>query len=201
MHIIFPQNISIPFFLNSISMHGNKKCMGAMPRWRHDMEMLSVLLVLCSENPPVTTLMSNYDDFVADTLHYNDVIMGPIASQITSLTIVYSIVYSDTDQGKHQSSALLAVVRGIHQGPVNSPHKWPVTRKMFPFDDVIMWTSCSKSPVACYSWDPMSHIVMLIVIYAVTDTVQMFVEWIVQILFVVGMPPKQSFLKHRRTEL
>ena len=68
----------------------------------------------------------------------NDVIMGAIASQITSLTIVYSIVYSDADQRKHQSSASLAFVRGIHRGPVNSPHKWPVTRKRFPFDDVIM---------------------------------------------------------------
>ena len=64
--------------------------------------------------------------------------MGPIASQITSLTIVYSTVYSDANQRKHQSSASLAFVRGIHRGPVNSPHKWPVTRKMFPFDYVIM---------------------------------------------------------------
>ena len=64
--------------------------------------------------------------------------MSEITSQITSLTIVYSIVYSDADQRKHQSSASLAFVRGIHRGPVNSPHKWPVTRKMFPFDDVIM---------------------------------------------------------------
>ena len=64
--------------------------------------------------------------------------MGAIASQITSLTIVYSIVCSDADQRKHQSSASLAFVRGIHRGPVNSPHKWPVRRKMFPFDDVIM---------------------------------------------------------------
>ena len=64
--------------------------------------------------------------------------MGTIASQITSLTIVYSTVYSDADQRKHQSSASLAFVRGIHRGPVNSPHKWPVTRKMFPFHDVIM---------------------------------------------------------------
>ena len=64
--------------------------------------------------------------------------MGAIASQITSLTIVYSTVYSDADQRKHQSSASMAFVRGIHQGPVNSPHKWPVKRKMFPFDDVIM---------------------------------------------------------------
>ena len=64
--------------------------------------------------------------------------MGAIASQITSLTIVYSIVYSNADQRKHQSSASLAFVRGMHRRPVNSPHKWPVTRKMFPFDDVIM---------------------------------------------------------------
>ena len=64
--------------------------------------------------------------------------MSAIASQITSLTIVYSIVYSGADQSKHQSSASLAFVWGIRRGPVNSPHKWPVTRKMFPFDDVIM---------------------------------------------------------------
>ena len=74
-------------------------------------------------------------------VHYNDVIMGTIMSQITGLTIVYSIVCSSADQRKHQSSASLAFVRGIHRGPVNSPHKWPVTRKMFPFDDVIMCTS------------------------------------------------------------
>ena len=73
--------------------------------------------------------------------HYGDVIMGAIASLLTSLTIVYSTVYSDADQRKHQSSASLAFVRGIHRGPMNSPHKWPVTRKMFSFDDVIMdWT-------------------------------------------------------------
>ena len=71
-------------------------------------------------------------------LHYSDVIMDPIASQITSLAIVYSIVYSDADQRKHQSSASLAFVQGIHRRPVNSPHKWPVPRKMSPFDDVIM---------------------------------------------------------------
>ena len=64
--------------------------------------------------------------------------MDAIASQITSLTIVYSTVYSDADQRKHQSSASLPSVRGSHRGPVNSPHKWRVTRKTFPFDDVIM---------------------------------------------------------------
>ena len=70
--------------------------------------------------------------------HYYDVIMGAIASQITSPTTVYSTVYSDADQRKYQSSAPLAFVRAIHWEPVNSPHKWPVTRKILPFDDVIM---------------------------------------------------------------
>ena len=64
--------------------------------------------------------------------------MSAIESQITILTIVYSTVYRDADQRKHQSSASLAFVWGIHRSPVNSPHKGPVTRKMFPFDDVIM---------------------------------------------------------------
>ena len=70
--------------------------------------------------------------------HYIDIIMTAMTSQITSLTIVYSTVYSGADQRNHQSSASLAFVWGIHRSPVNSPHKGPVTRKMFPFDDVIM---------------------------------------------------------------
>ena len=67
--------------------------------------------------------------------HYSDVIMGTMAFQITSLTIVYSTVYSGGDQTKHQSFASLAFVRGIHRWSVNSPHKEQVTLKMF--DDVI----------------------------------------------------------------
>ena len=70
--------------------------------------------------------------------HHDDVIMGAKASQITSFTIVCSTTYSDANQRKHQSSASLAFVRGFHRGLVNSPHKWPITRKMFPFIDVIM---------------------------------------------------------------
>ena len=71
--------------------------------------------------------------------HYNDVIMSAMSSQITSLSIVYSTVYSRRRSKKHQSSASLAFVRGIHRWPVNSPHKGPVTRKMFPFDDVMVY--------------------------------------------------------------
>ena len=93
-------------------------------------------------------IMTWCDDKIQD--HYGDVIMSTIASQITSLTIVYSTVYWGSDQRKHQSSASLAFVRGVHRWPVNSPHKWPVTRKMFPFDDVIMSCcseDCSVAPV------------------------------------------------------
>ena len=82
--------------------------------------------------------LNSYSWLYHQSIHYDDVIMSTIASQTTSLTIVYSTVYPGADQSKHQSSASLAFVWGIHRGPVNSPHKWPVTRKMFPFDDVIM---------------------------------------------------------------
>ena len=65
---------------------------------------------------------------------YNcDVIMGLMSSPITSLTIVYSSVYSGADQRKSQSFVSLAFVRGIHRWPVNSQHKGSVTRKMVPF--------------------------------------------------------------------
>ena len=55
--------------------------------------------------------------------HYGDVIMSAMASEITNITFVYLIVYSGANQRKHQSSASLAFVRGIHRWPVNSPHK------------------------------------------------------------------------------
>ena len=59
----------------------------------------------------VTLVAKRYNQWI----HYCDVIMGAEVSQITSLTIVYKTVYSD--QRKHQSSASLAFVRGIHRGP------------------------------------------------------------------------------------
>ena len=71
-------------------------------------------------------------------IHVNAHHITATASQITSLMIVHSTVNSYADQRKQQSSASLAFVRGIHRLPVNSPHKGPVTWKMFPFVDVIM---------------------------------------------------------------
>ena len=81
--------------------------------------------------------------------HHNDVTMSTIASQITSLTIAHSTVCPCVNQRNHQSSASLSFVRGIHRWSVNFPHKWTVTRKMFPFDDVIMYT---KLVLTSYFW-------------------------------------------------
>ena len=87
--------------------------------------------------------------------HYCDVIMSAMASQIISLTIVYQTVYSGADQRKPQSSTSLAFVMGIHRWPGKSPHKGPVTQKMFPFDDVII----DRQYDSCLMWN---HIILLI---------------------------------------
>ena len=76
------------------------------------------------------TLAMLYANHLSNT-HYDDVKMSAISCKITSLTIVYLTVYSGIDERKHQSSASLAFVRGIHRWPVNSPHKGPVTRKNY----------------------------------------------------------------------
>ena len=86
--------------------------------------------------------------------------------QITSVSNIYSTVYSGADQRKHQSSAPLAFVRGIHRSPVNSSHKGPVTGKMFPFDDVIMgclWTRRSRSIKRC-------------ILYCCTDSSEPYID-------------------------
>ena len=57
----------------------------------------------------------SFNGLAQTTIHYDDVIMTTMASQITSLTVVYSTVYSDADQRKHQTPASLAFVWGIHR--------------------------------------------------------------------------------------
>ena len=97
------------------------------------------------------TVMANifaHVTLIWNIAHYCDVIMSALASQITSISIVCSTICSGADQWKHQSSASLPFVQRIHRWPVNSPHKGPVTRKMFPFDDVIMNFSLEDS-----TWD------------------------------------------------
>ena len=95
------------------------------PNWRFGRVTITQrLLMIATGSPP--RLLSGRCGAPSNCNHYNDVIMDAMASQITSLTIVYSTVYSDAGQRKHQSSASLAFVWGIHR---NSQHKWPVTGK------------------------------------------------------------------------
>ena len=102
--------------------------------WRHpSLKRVQLSIISLSRNDRIFHI-----SWCFFPLHYYDVIMGVMASQITSLTIVSSTVHSGVDK-KNQSSASLAFVRGIHRGPMISPHKGPVTRKMFTFDDVLMW--------------------------------------------------------------
>ena len=82
--------------------------------------------------------------------------MDAITSQITNHATVFSIVYSGADQGKHQSSVSLDFVQGIHRRPVNFPHKGPVTRKMVPFDDIIMSYHTQPSLVGSLPRNPTS---------------------------------------------
>ena len=83
---------------------------------------------LCSNHH--STWAHNYQVKITALCHYSDVIMIVRASQITSLTMVYSTVYSAVDQRKHKSSASLVIVRRIHRWPGNSLHKGPVMRKI-----------------------------------------------------------------------
>ena len=80
-------------------------------------------------------------EHVVAVMHYSNVIMGTMASQITSLTTVlifYLTVYLGADQRTNQRSTSLAFVWWIHRWPVNSQHKRPVAWQMLPFDDVIV---------------------------------------------------------------
>ena len=76
--------------------------------------------------------------YIYYTFHYSDVIKDVMASQITSVTIVWRPIFQAQIK-KNQSSASLAFVRGIHRWRADSSHKGPVTLNMFPFDDVIMF--------------------------------------------------------------
>ena len=111
--------------------------------------------------------------------------MGSMASQITSLTIVYSAVYLGADQRKHQSSASLAFVWGFHRGPVNSPHKWPVTRKMFPFDVVIMHSLRDN----CRIEHPLCSFIVIIIAIIITIII---ITIIITIIIITILSPSLS---------
>ena len=146
-HVVFTNfnSISITFFLFTFFFFIKQYLVINIP--------LRKLLKLCvwGIQPPPT----NVNDCIKYS-HYNVVTMGAIATQITSLTIVYSTVYSDAIQRKHQSSASLAFVRGVPVTGEFPVHRWiprtgPVTRKMFPFDDVIIVQCVSLYMIASHT--------------------------------------------------
>ena len=106
---------------------------------------------VCRDRDDVSTSWYRTTE-ISDILskHFSEVIMGTMASQITGVSVVHAIVCSGVDQRKHQNS--LASVRGIHLWPVNSPHKRPVTRNIFPFDYVIMFMRWRWFLVWCVVW-------------------------------------------------
>ena len=75
-------------------------------------------------------------------VHYNDVIMATMASQITILTVVYSTVYLDADQRKHQRSASLAFVWGVPRDRWIPRTKGQSRGNFFPFEDFFMSYTC-----------------------------------------------------------
>ena len=87
--------------------------------------------------------------------HYNGVIMSAIASQITSLTILYSIVFQGADQRNISGRCHWPLWGEINGDRWTVRHKRPVKREMFPFDDVIMLTG--KTEYSINSLAPKQH--------------------------------------------
>ena len=135
-------------------------------------------------------------------MHYSDVIMSMMAFQITGVPIVCSTVCPGADQRKHESSASLAFVRGSHRWLVNSPHKGPVTWKMFPYDDVIMGRRARHEPLMCvwklhfqnvihFSQGPISKLQILMLLQSIISIIIWFLStiidfcWMTQILIII----------------
>ena len=92
------------------------------------------------------SVVARWTWLTTDALHYSDVILGAMASKITGLTIVYLTVYSGKDQRKHQCSASLACVRGIHQRSASNAENVFIWWRHH--DDLVNGTKCwSKSAV------------------------------------------------------
>ena len=145
------------------TIHPHQDAVRLLPRGEHLACTSNILVILCRCNDGHSSTDFNRKrkrgdhwmyfytlcriiHYRCSIIHYSDVIMSAMASQNTGISFVYSTVCSGADQRKHQSSASLAFVRGIHRWPVNSPHKGTVTRKMFPFDDVGMQLEAGNKP-------------------------------------------------------
>ena len=95
-----------------ISVLSNKQIWEPISRYSFTTvyHVYSILLIICMTKKRVQLIRTKQRHH-----RYNDVTMSAMASEITSLTIVYSTVYSGAEKRKYQSSVLLAFVRGIHR--------------------------------------------------------------------------------------
>ena len=106
--------------------------------WNSHQSDILVMFHIVDTQQQTCTVDKQFNHWI---FHYIDVIMSAIASEITSLAIVYSTVYSVSDQRKKTKLCVTILCEGNSPVTVNSPHEGPVARKMFPFDDVIMHNS------------------------------------------------------------
>ena len=119
-----------------------------------DKVFIYILQMKASKFDPSRQDLQDIMRYISNTLQRRH--NGHDGYEITSIAIVCSTVYSGANQRKHQSSASLAFVQGIHRWPVNSSHKWPVMGKMFPFDDVITYDN-----IVSYTWHGFCWVVRL----------------------------------------
>ena len=126
-------------------------------------------MIVQNAPPEPRTCSTRIPWYHQNPFNYSDVIMSAMAHEITGSSSVYSTACGGADQRKLRSSASLVFVMGIHRWPVNSPHKGPVTWKIFPFDDLIIYihtaiTSCLYSP---YKWH---YVIMRVITFETTKS-------------------------------
>ena len=100
-----------------------------------------------------------------ETSDYGDVIISAMASQITSRTIICSIIYSGVDQRKHQSSESLAFVRGIH---VAVTGEFP-TQRASNAENVSIWWRHHTIWSSCHNWVSACWLLMTLCIYFMSN--------------------------------
>ena len=83
--------------------------------------------------------------------------------------------YSDADQRKTSKLRVTGLCVGNSPGPVNSPHKGPVTRKMFPFDDVIMKVQAFR---VCESFITMSIFNFVFIVTTVVSAFRSVMDYL-----------------------
>ena len=117
-----------------------------------NLQVLSILMMFCKKKEAII-------------MRYNDAIMSAMASQITSVSIVCNCLFRHRPK-KTSKLCVTGPCEGIHRSPVDTPQKRPVTRKMFPFDDVIMLHNGALA--IRHNWNP-SSIYMLHVAWLWVD--------------------------------